>query len=153
MDEVNRNNIAHANEEDGFQDRAVCYAEGSPTDKKWYHGAIPTKIAENRLLLGANNNNGSYLVYDDPNQEKPGHFILIVYFNGEIMKWRISRSADGMYVLGGNAEANLQSARRYRTVRELIKEHRGLNGRPLRMLDGGSLTLSKSYVYIENEYI
>ena len=44
---------------------------------------------------------------------------------------------DGLYELGGCTEANLQSARGYRTVVESIEERCELNGKPLKMQDGG----------------
>ena len=76
------------NADDVFQNRDISYAEGSPNDKKWCHGECITQPITERL--GAGNNNG----FDLDTIDNSWHFISIVYFNGSIMKWRISRNHD-----------------------------------------------------------
>ena len=119
--------------------------EGEPTGKRWYHGKISNDEADNRIRYGAGGTDGSYIVYDNPYRN--GQYILLVYYRGQLLRWKIRRRrSDGMYFLGEEGEG----VAKYKTVRELIHAHRGVTGKPIKMGDGGVLRLSKSYVYVEN---
>ena len=114
---------------------------GAPTDKKWYHGAITNDEAETRLKIAQND--GSYIVYDNP--RKKGQYILFVYYKRNLHRWKISiRRSDNKYILGNDGVG----VTGYDTVRELIKDHRGIRGKPIKLERGGVLTLSKYYVYV-----
>ena len=115
---------------------------------RWYHGCVSYSEAKHRLIKGAGNNDGSYLVFDDPD----GQHILLVYYKGETLRWRITKhdAANGvMYMLGENVakDSSATAAARYKTIRELIKAHRGVTGKPIMLKNGKTVTLSKSYVY------
>ena len=114
---------------------------GAPTDKKWYHGAITNVEAETRLKIAQND--GSYIVYDNP--QKKGQYILLVYYKRNLYRWKISRRrSDKKYILGNDGEG----VTGYDTVPKLIKAHRGIRGKPIKLEHGGVLKLSKSYVYV-----
>ncbi len=117
---------------------------GAPVDKKWYHGAITDDQASERLI-GAHPENGSYLVYDDP--KHAGQYILVVYKKQEVHRWGIKRRRDGMYILGDDCPGAIA----HETVRLLIKYHRGVNGKPIKLAGGGVVRLTKSYVYIDDK--
>ena len=115
---------------------------GEPTDKKWYHGQISNQDADFRLRSGAGENDGSYLVYDNPIVR--GQYVLLVYHKGDLLRWKIRTTRpDEMYILGNDGPGVVK----YKTIRELIKAHRGITGKPIKIESGGALTLSKSYVY------
>ncbi len=138
----------------------------APVNKKWYHGRISDEQAESRLLdVYPRPVNGTYLVYDDPNQEGmimglrrlmpsclvcdfcpnyEGCYILIVYNNGEVRRWNITRRKDGKYVLGVDCPGAIAHV----SVQMLIKYHRGVSGQPLPITGGGVIKLSKNYVYV-----
>ena len=120
--------------------------EGAPVDKKWYHGNISDQEAERRLRLGAEGNNNSYLVYD--NARRPDEYVLIVINQGNFYRWRIMRrQSDSKYILG----EDIPGAEGFPTVRELINYHRGITGKPIITDSGLTLTLSKSYVYCDDD--
>lgn len=112
---------------------------GAPTDKKWYHGGITEDEAINRLRMA--HENGTYLVYDNPSRR--GEYILLVYSDSELHRWRIIRRKDGMYVLGDD----VPGARTHDSVAKLIKYHRGLTGKPIMFAEGGRVTLG-DYAYM-----
>lgn len=119
--------------------------EGAPNDKKWYHACISDEEAERRLRVGSGGNNGSYVVYDNP--RKRGQYILLVINNNKFYRWKISlRTSDNRYILGDDGPGVVG----YASVRELIKSHRGVRGKPLKTNEGKTMTLSKSYVYVDN---
>ena len=105
--------------------------QGAPIGEKWYHGGIVDEQAKHHLK-GSAKVNGDFLVYDAPNQH--GKYILLVFYNGDCHQWRISRKRDFSYFLDKDGfEVEPES---YQSVRELIKRHRGLTGKPL-MFEGG----------------
>lgn len=119
-------------------------------DKLWYHGDITTQEAKARMYEGGTGINGSYLVYNHP--QEYGSYILLVYHEGEILRWKIleiisqgldDSSEEISYVLGEDSSPGVI---KYKAVKELIKAHRGVLGRPIKMDDGRLITLSKSYV-------
>lgn len=127
-----------------FENVEHSSAEGAPTDKKWYHAKITDEEAERRLRQGSGGINGSYLVYDNPN--KRGQYVLLVTHKGNLHRWRIlHREADSKYILGKDGPG----VEGYSSVRELIKAHRGIRGKPLKTERGISLKLSKEYVYVQ----
>ena len=70
---------------------------------------------------------------------------MLVYYKEKTLQWKIQRMpSDGMYILG---EDGLRVTR-YKTVKKLIKAHRGVMGRPIKLQGGGVVTLSKSYVSV-----
>ena len=111
-------------------------------NKPWYHGAIDNKTADSRLQEGADGKDGAYLLYDDPLRR--GQYKLLVYYKGDTLRWKIqlSHSAGGKYILGEYGPG----VTGYATVKDLIKAHRGVSGRPIRIQSGGAVTLSKFYV-------
>ena len=123
--------------------------KGTP-DKKWYHGKISHDEAEARLREGAGGNDGSYLVYDNPNKLE---FILLVYYKGNLLRWKIWNrqvnetgiSMQDDFILGEDGGPGVTG---YKTVRELIKAHRGVSGKPIKLENGETVTLSKSYVFV-----
>ena len=115
----------------------------APTDKKWYHGGITDSQANFRLRsVAGEGRNGTYLVYDNPSRR--GEYVLLVYKNGELHRWRIIRRKDNKYVLGEDTP----DARAHDTVRKLIKYHRGINGKPILLEHGGRVTLG-DYAYVD----
>ncbi len=124
----------------------VSDVAGAPVDKKWYHGAITDEQASNRLIqVRPPPENGTYLVYDDP--KHAGQYILVVYKEQEVHRWGIRRRRDGMYILGDDCPGAIA----HETVRKLIKYHRGVNGKPIKLVGGGVVRLTKSYVYIDDK--
>ena len=100
------------------------------------------KRKKNRLKVRAMGNDGAYLVYQPI---KTGPYMLLVYHKKDTVcrKIQLSQSAGGKYILGEYGPA----VTGYATVKELIKAHRGVSGRPIRIQGGGSVTLSKSFVH------
>lgn len=118
--------------------------EGAPTDKKWYHASITDHEAEKRLRLGAAGNDNSYLVYNNPRRR--GEYVLLVINGGRLHRWKINRRVyDGKYILGND----VPGVEGFGSVRELIKAHRGIRGKPIKTDSGQTLTLSRSYVYYD----
>lgn len=117
--------------------------EGAPTGKKWYHGGITYREAEYRLRSSSLSvDDGTYLVYDNP--MKRGEYVLLVYCKGRFYKWKIiRRPSDGMYVLGENRPG----VKTYKSVSKLIKHHRGVTGKPIKLEHGGTVKLN-DYVYV-----
>ena len=116
--------------------------KGVPKDKTWYHGNISDKEANVRLMNGAKGVNGSYLVYNNPSQKE--QLILLVYYKGEGVRWKIQNVQEGgMFVLGDDGP----DVPKYRDVKELIKDHRGISGKPIKMENNEVVTLSKLYVH------
>ena len=113
-----------------------------PTTKEWYHGNITNNEAEERLKFAAKED-GNYLVYDFYNEAGPvhGEYMLLIYFDGgKVYQQKISRRRDGRFILGEDKLAKVES---YASVRELIKAHRGMTGKPLaRLADGRLVKLS-----------
>ncbi len=124
--------------------RDVKDVKGEPTEKKtWYHGQISNQEADYRLRSAAGGTDGSYLVYDNPIER--GQYVLLVYHKDDLLRWKIRTTRpDGMYILGNDVV-------RYRTIRELIKAHRGITGKPIKMEGGGALTLRKCRTTTDDE--
>ena len=116
---------------------------GAPTEKKWYHGGISHREAEYRLRSSSPSvEDGTYLVYDNP--MKRGEYVLLVYNKGSFYKWKIiRRPSDGQYVLGEDGPG----VKTYESVRELIKHHRGVTGKHIKLEHGGTVRL-RDYVYV-----
>lgn len=111
-------------------------------EKKWYHGRISDEEADFRLKVGADGHDGSYLVYDNP--RKRGDYVLLVVHEQRLFRWKISkRKTDSKYILGMDGSGVIG----HDTVKDLIHHHRGVRGKPIKLEDGGVLTLSKEYVY------
>ena len=122
---------------------------GAPTAKQWYHGKITNDEAEERLKESARED-GNYLVYDFYNEAGPvhGEYKLIVYYDkGKVYRRKISRrQEDGRFIFG---EDNTRMVESYASVRELIKAHRGIRGKPLTRLDDGRLLkLTRAYIIL-----
>ena len=120
---------------------------GAPTAKQWYHGQITNDEAEERLKESGKED-GNYLVYDFYNEAGPvyGEYKLLVYYDeGKVYRRKISRRQDdGRFILG---EDNTRMVETYASVRELIKAHRGIRGKPLTRLDDGRLLkLTRAYI-------
>lgn len=117
--------------------------EGAPTNKKWYHGGISHREAEYRLRRSSPPvEDGMYLVYDNP--AKRHEYVLLVYSQGSFYKWRIiRRRSDGQYVLGEDGPG----VKTYKSVSKLIKHHRGMTGKPMKLEHGGTVKLT-DYVYV-----
>lgn len=96
-----------------------------------FHGNIEDSVAEQRLKSAAEQD-GDYLVYDLYTRAGPvhGNYILLVYCGRNLYRWKISRRQDERYVLGELDEI-AGMVKSYASVRELIKAHRGLTGKPL----------------------
>ncbi|WP_152558582.1 SH2 domain-containing protein [Endozoicomonas numazuensis] len=110
-------------------------------ERKWYHGNITPNEADSRLKNAASGINGSFMVYDHPN--KAESYVLLIYNDGEHHRWSIKYLPNEQaYVLGEEDE----DAPRFTTISDLIKTHRGLFGRPIKLESGNLVTLSKSYV-------
>ena len=115
---------------------------GAPTEKKWYHGGITDAEANYRVRsVAAKGGNGTYIVYDNPSRK--GEYVLLVYKDGELHRWRIIKRKDNKYVLGEDKPG----VRAHDTVRKLIKYHRGINGKPIMLEHGGRVTLG-DYAYV-----
>ena len=125
-------------------DRSDYQATTPQPDRSWYHpGEISDEEAKRRLRSGAKGNDGAYLVYDNPQATGGGQYLLLVYYRGNIYRWKIQRIAsEGKYILGEDGPG----VARYKSVKKLITSHRGVTGRPIRLQGGGVVTLSKSYV-------
>ena len=115
--------------------------KGIPKDKKWYHGDISDQEATERLMNGANIINGSYLVYNNPSQKE--QLILLVYYKGEGVRWKIQNTKEGKVILGEDGP----DVPKYKDVKELIKDHRGINGKSIKMESGEVVTLSRLYIH------
>ena len=114
---------------------------GAPVDKKWYHHGISHEEAKRGLRsTSTSSENGVYLVYDNPKSR--GNYILLAIYNGNYMRWDINRKRNGTYILGRDGPG----VKSHRSVRELIKYHRGTFGKPIQMQQGGTLKLN-NYVY------
>jgi len=125
--------------------QSVEEIEGAPIGKKWYHGGISDGEAEYRLRSVAGGN-GDYLVYDG--KRRGSEYILLVFYEGKCLRWRISRRRDGRYILGRD-RPGVES---YESVRMLIKHHRGLiNSKPLKMERGGTVKLANYAFVPEND--
>lgn len=120
---------------------------GAPNDQRWYHGRITDDEADRRLrCVSCKGRNGEYLVYDNPWPSREGEYALLVYKDGELHKWRITRRADDKYVLGEDKPG----ARAHISVKKLIEYHRGLTGKAIPLEQGGQVTLS-GYAYVKYE--
>ena len=132
------------NAERRFED--VPEIVGAPTGKRWYHGNIRDIAAEQRLTSVADED-GNYLVYDFYTDFEAGpvhgNYILLVYCEGNVYRWKITRRQDGRFVLG---EGNTEMVESYASVRKLIKAHRGILGKPLRLANGRSVKLTRDYI-------
>ena len=125
----------------------VYIYEGAPLDRRWYHGGINSRVAEQRLKSaaygdGAACDNGVYLVYDDPRTR--GNYILLAMYERKCVRWNIVRRADGTYILGMDGPGVVSHS----SVRKLIEYHRGLNGRPIKVQQGGTLKLRRDYAMV-----
>ena len=105
--------------------------------KQWYRGDISNDDADRYLdEIDSQGHDGSYIVYDNP--VTTGQYILLVYYRSDKLRWKI-QLVKGMYILGEDgSEVN-----RYKTVKELIKAHRGVLGKPIETEEGGIVTLRK----------
>ena len=112
---------------------------GAPTEEGWYHGGISEYQAVLRIRIAYEN--GTYLVYDNPSWR--GEYILLVYNDGELHRWRIIRRSDGMYVLG----ENVPGARTHDSVKKLIEYHRGFFGKPIMLANGRRVVLG-DHIYL-----
>ena len=135
------------NDEENPAEEKVLLSKSKPTDKKWYHGKISNQEADNSLRSASGGTNGSYLVYDDPAVR--GQYVLLVYlYTGDLLRWMIRPTRpDGMYILGDDGPGVV----RYRTISKLIKAHRGITGKPIKMESGGAFTLSKCCTATTND--
>ena len=125
--------------------QSVRHVEGAPTDKKWYHASITNQEAERRLGIGSRGNDNSYIVYDNP--RKAGQYILLVINKEKLYRWKIiKRQSDGKFIIG----EDIPGAKGFDSVRELIKAHRGIRGKPIKTDAGMTLTLSRTYVYVDS---
>ena len=117
---------------------------GAPVGKLWYHCSITESEAKARLEKVAVRN-GNYLVYDFPTVR--GNYVLLVFYEGTTHQWKISRRQDGRYILGEYLQdQGLQMDQTsYDSVKQLIKAHRGLSGKPLRLDNGETVTLTRDY--------
>ena len=121
---------------------SVAEVEGAPIGKKWYHGGIDDDEAEYRLKSVAQEN-GDFLVYD-VKYRRGTEYVLLVFYEGKCHRWRILRRRDGSYILGRD-RPGVES---YKTVRQLVKHHRGLiNSKPLKLENGGSVKLT-NYAFV-----
>ena len=119
---------------------------GAPTRRRWYHGNIDHDEAEERLTKAARED-GNYLVYDYYANQRarpvPGNYILLVYYpinGGNVLRWKISRrQSDGRFILGKD---NARMVKSYASVRELIRAHRGIRGKPLMLPKGQRVKLT-----------
>ena len=112
-----------------------------PVNKRWYHGNISHDEAESRLRRGCGGKDGTYLVYDSPSSRKGSYmYVLLIYYKpeGEIKKLGIKTQ----FVLENNTETP------HKDVRSLIKHHRGVTGKAVKLQGGGKVTLSE-HVYLK----
>ena len=125
---------------------------GAPTAKQWYHANITNDEAEDRLRFTARED-GNYLVYDFYNEAGPvhGEYMLLVYYDeGKVYRRKISRRRNGRFILGEDKTAMVES---YASVRELIKAHRGMTGKPLaRLADGRLVKLTRDYIKVTDSH-
>ena len=109
-------------------------------------GKITNNEAEERLKYAAKED-GNYLMYDFYTEAGPihGEYMLLVYYDeGKVYRRKISRRQDGRFILGEDSTRMVES---YASVRELIKAHRGVTGKPLARLDDGRLVkLTREYI-------
>ena len=127
---------------------SVAEIVGAPVGKSWYHCSITESEAEKRLKQVAERN-GNYLVYDFPKAGTVcGNYVLLVFYEGTTRQWKISRRQDGRYILGEDLQDQGVQVDQisYDSVKQLIKAHRGLTGKPLRLDDGETVTLTRDYV-------
>jgi hypothetical protein len=121
---------------------------GAPLGKLWYHGDISDDEAEQRMMNRVAKQDGIYLVYDFRSQTGtnpvPGNYYLLVFYRGELYRWKISIRKDGRFILG---EVNTRMVESYASVKELIKAHRGITAKlSLRLSNGRFLKLSRDYI-------
>ena len=130
----------------GRRFEAVPEIVGAPTGKLWYHGNIEDSAAEQRLKSAAERD-GNYLVYDLYTRAGPvhGNYVLLVYCGKNLHRWKISRKQDGRYILG-ELDETAGMVESYASVRELIRAHRGLTGKPLLLANGRSVKLTRNYI-------
>ena len=82
-----------------------------------------------------------YLVYDSPTSKRD--YVLLVKVDNELHRFKIvKRRSDNQYVLGSDTQGTLG----HKSVRKLIKYHRGMTGKPLILNDGRRVVLG-DYVY------
>ena len=142
LGEINRGDGTHIIRSSGGYEKVEEFP-GAPTDKKWYHGRISHREAEDRLsVLSPSIEDGTYLVYDCP--AKKNEYVLLVYSQGSFYKWRIiRRQSDGQYVLG----EDVPGVKTYNSVSKLIKQHRGITGKHIQLEHGGTVKLTH-YAYV-----
>ena len=100
--------------------------------KPWYfEGSF--EEANLKMKEAKKKEDGTYLVCNNP--DRKGSYVMLVYYQGEIKKMEISRKpAKFVYVLG-------EGAKTHDTVRQLIKHHRGVTGKPIQLGDGNKVIL------------
>ena len=112
-----------------------------PVNKRWYHGNISHEEAESRLRRGCGGKDGTYLVYDSPSSREGSYmYVLLIYYKPEreIKKLGIKTQ----FVLENNTETP------HKDVCSLIKHHRGVTGKAVKLQGGGKVTLSE-HVYLK----
>lgn len=119
--------------------------QGAPVGKRWYHGDITLSEAQNRMRLAPSRKDGTYLVYD--NKFSEGNYILLVYYNEEFNKFHIRRSGAQKYVL---KDFTLDPVE-HDSVRKLIKHHRGITGKSIKLEHSGSIKLTDCVVNPEHQ--
>ena len=73
-------------------------------------------------------------------------FYLYTVRGKNLHRWKISRKQDGRYILGELDETAGMVESGYASVRELIRAHRGLTGKPLLLANGRSVKLTRDYI-------
>ena len=107
-------------------------ADDELLEKPWYFvGSM--EDAMSKMENAKKKEDGTYLVCNNPDRE--GSYVMLVYYQGEIKKMEIShKPAKFVYVLG-------EGAKTHDTVRQLIKHHRGVTGKPIQLGDGNKVIL------------
>ena len=104
--------------------------------EKWYIEETDAKKARYVLLHGSAGKNGSFLVFKNSNDM----YALLVYHNESIFKLGINESIDEnekkYYTIG-------KDWTKHKTVTELIKYHRGITGKPIKLPDESDTKLLK----------
>ena len=72
-----------------------------------------------------------------------GNYMLLIFYENSLCPLKISRR-DGRYIIEEDHKQDRVVS--YRRVKQLIKAHRGFTGRPLRLKNGGTVTLTREYV-------
>ena len=122
--------------------------DGAPQDKRWYHGPIDHWEAKNRLKNAPGVTDGTYLVYDNPKKE--GEFFLLVFQKGSVHRFCIEQPAEGKFILCDRHNPSIVNRVEHSSVRELIRYHRGISGRPLHLEEGRGVLKLTDYVVMQS---